>query len=293
MALYAFDGTWNQDEIDDASDTNVCHFRDAYAEPDVANHYAQGVGTKFGWVGKIVGGIAGVGGWARVYDARNQLEKNWHGEPLVVIGFSRGAALALDFVNEISTGITPRNVSPPAGSKTIVPSVRFLGLWDLVASFGIPGNQINLGYQLTIPANVEHCHHAMSLDELRYTFGLTRVKYPSDRQRPDGQKAAYEVWFRGAHSDIGGGNTNRQRSDMALRWMMLKALAVGVRLETAQVPAPLPPELDPPVKIKKWLIAKSRKPGVNERVHYTVQRSLDKGFNDPPTPFHVEQDVEV
>ncbi|HXE81554.1 MAG TPA: DUF2235 domain-containing protein [Vicinamibacterales bacterium] len=292
MALYAFDGTWNDDEIDDEKDTNVCRFRDAYDEPGVENKYLKGVGTKFGWFGRIIGGITGAGGWGRVIEARNHLEEHWRGEDLVVIGFSRGAALALDFVNEIAGGVRPRHVAGTS-SSTVVPNVLFLGLWDLVASFGIPGNQINLGYQLTVPPIVEHCFHAMALDERRYSFGLTRVKYTEDRRRPDGAKRAHEVWFRGGHGDVGGGNLNRARSDIALRWMMMRALSVGVRIRPEAIPPPLPPGYDPPVRLKEWVIRKRRKPGTHERVHHTVERSLGKGYNDPPEPFLVEQDVLV
>ena len=34
---------------------------------------------------------------------------------------------------------------------------------------------------------------------------------------------AEEVWFRGVHSDIGGGNDNRGLNDITMKWMMLKA----------------------------------------------------------------------
>lgn len=30
MALYAFDGTWNEDQEENLNDTNVVKFRDAY-----------------------------------------------------------------------------------------------------------------------------------------------------------------------------------------------------------------------------------------------------------------------
>ena len=288
MPLYAFDGTWNRDEIDEARDTNVCRLYQASTEPVGRKLYVQGVGTKLGILGKFIGGVTGAGGWGRVHDAMRHLEHNWSGEPVDVVGFSRGSALALDFVNEIAKGIRP-TVGPSAGAL-IVPRLRFLGLWDLVASFGVPGNNVNLGYQLTVPQMVEHCYHAMALDERRYTFGLTRVKYAEDKKRPDGAKRAYEVWFRGGHSDVGGGNQNPERSNIALRWIMLKAIRHGVLLDRTKVPPALPDNSDPPVKGKQWVIRWKRNPAANERVHHTVERSLGKGFNDPPPPFLVEPD---
>jgi uncharacterized protein (DUF2235 family) len=292
MALYAFDGTWNTDELEDDKDTHVSRFLAAYDEPGVQNLYVQGVGTKGGWFGKIIGGVTGAGGWGRVIEARKHLEEHWRGEDLVIVGFSRGAALALDFANEVAKGITPARV--PAGARrsgSVVPGIGFVGLWDLVASFGVPGNRINLGYQLTIPPNVKHCYHAMALDERRYTFGLTRVKYQEDRSRADGAKRAYEVWFRGGHGDVGGGNRNPVRNNISFRWMMIRALALGVPLKADALPPALPPDVDPPVKIKEWLVPWRRTPNQYERVHHTVERSLGKGFNDPPAPFLIEQDA--
>ena len=292
MALYAFDGTWNTDELEDDRDTHVSRFLAAYDEPGVQNLYVQGVGTKGGWFGKIIGGVTGAGGWGRVLDARKHLEEHWRGEDLVIVGFSRGAALALDFANEIAKGITPAGaVAGGRRGGRVVPGIAFVGLWDLVASFGIPGNRINLGYQLTVPPNVKHCYHAMALDERRYTFGLTRVKYQEDRSRPDGAKRAYEVWFRGGHGDIGGGNHNPLRNNISFRWMMIRALALGVPLKAGAIPPVLPLDIDPPVMIKDWLIPWGRKPDRHERVHHTVERSLGKGFNDPPAPFLLEQDA--
>ena len=258
----------------------------ASLEPERERLYTQGVGTKWGLIGKVAGGITGAGGWARVLAAKRHLEENWSGKPIDVIGFSRGSALALDFVNEIATGVKPKR-GAEAG-QVVQPTIRFVGLWDLVASFGIPGNKINLGSQLTVPLSVQYCYHALALDERRYTFALTRVKYAEDKTRRNGHKRAHEVWFRGGHSDVGGGNQNTQRSDIALRWMMLKASAHGVPLDPAKIPPPLPADVEPPVKSKKWTIDWPRKPGSNERVHHTVR--FGSGFTDPPAPVIDEQD---
>ena len=281
MALYAFDGTWQKDEIDDERDTNVSRFFAAYAEPNVTSLYTKGVGTKWGFIGKAFGGAFGIGGWSRVNDARKHLEQHWRSEPIVIVGFSRGAALALDFANEISQGI-----ATPTGRK--VPPIAFLGLWDLVASFGVPGNKINLGYQLVADNNIATCYHALSLDERRYTFGLTRVKYADDKTQPNGQKRAYEVWFRGGHSDVGGGNLNHARSNIALRWMMRRAIQHGVKLDATRVPVMLPAGTDPPIKISAAWIPKPRAVDANERVHHTVV--IKDGLNNPPSPFTSEPD---
>ena len=52
MALYAFDGTWNEDEEEASQDTNVRKFADAYHGNGGRVSYIEGVGTRFGSVGR-------------------------------------------------------------------------------------------------------------------------------------------------------------------------------------------------------------------------------------------------
>ncbi|MEO5923954.1 MAG: DUF2235 domain-containing protein [Bryobacteraceae bacterium] len=210
MALYAFDGTWKHDYEQPEQDSNIVCFRDAYADGEV--FYAAGVGTKLGWFGAIAGAVTGLGGRKRVKQAQEAFRRNqFAGDRTVdIVGFSRGAALALHFANSL-----------PAGTP-----VRFLGLFDTVPSFGIPGNNINIGWNLRLPMTAERCFHAMALQETRYNFPLHRLE-PSP--------TLSEVWFRGIHSDVGGGNGNMGLSSISLDWMFRNAHACGIRLNTACV----------------------------------------------------------
>src|ERR687891_651750 len=101
MALYAFDGTWNENRPDDKNDTNVVKFKEAYESEN--NFYVEGVGTRFGSIGRLFGGVFGAGGKERIEEAYEALEKNFHShdEIIDIIGFSRGGALTLDFANTI------------------------------------------------------------------------------------------------------------------------------------------------------------------------------------------------
>lgn len=217
MALYAFDGTWNVDKTGTEHDTNVVWFYDAYEGP---RHYFKGIGTRFGQFGRIIGGLTGAGGRDRVKDAMAAFEANLrHGETTVdVVGFSRGAALALEFCNRVCD----------KGA-----SVRFLGLWDCVPSFGIASIPVNLGWDLDLPDNVAKCYHAMALDERRIDFKIHR---PDARVSDANQEGRlFEVWFRGVHSDVGGGNDCPGLSSIALNWMFVKAAKTGVPLNAELV----------------------------------------------------------
>ena len=104
MALYAFDGTWNENEADPLEDTNVIKFVDAFqAKPDHKADYIEGVGTRFGAIGRVLGGVFGAGGQTRIEEMYEKLVANWQqgDQTIDIIGFSRGAALAVHFSNVI------------------------------------------------------------------------------------------------------------------------------------------------------------------------------------------------
>lgn len=260
MALYAFDGTWNNEKDAGQYDlnTNVVRFKDLYAGK---KFFYQGVGTKHGLVGKLIGGAFGVGGQERTEEAKRDLAQQLASgdRDIDIVGFSRGAALAVNFANVIGDGIVVNGVRE-------VPPVRFLGVFDIVAAFGIPidiginFNRINLGYKLGLAKVVKYCYHAIALDEARKAFRPTRVR--------DG----VEVWFRGVHSDVGGGNDNHALNDITLRWMLRKAIATGLPMITDCVGTSCT-RIDVDGKISSEfdaVLARPREPKKEDSFHYTV-----------------------
>lgn len=288
MALYAFDGTGQSatvgDNVEQGNETNVARFFAAYTEQKNSK-YIPGVGTKFGPFGKVIGVPFGAGGLERLKEAYEQLCRNWEAgdHNIDIIGFSRGAALALDFANKIEDSGIRR-----PGTKDVVeakPAIRFLGLWDVVGSFGAAFNvgiefqKINFGHKLYIPDNVEYCFHAMAIDERRQTFRVTRLLN------------GYEVWFRGVHSDVGGGNTNVGLSNISLRWMLRKAIDAGLPISDTAIAAheqDINPEalLHPP---KDFIPNEYRAFLKGDRFHYAVTARLN--HNNPPDDYEHETEA--
>ena len=272
MALYAFDGTWNNEKDAGRYDlnTNVVRFKDLYTG---RKFFYQGVGTRHGLVGKIVGGAFGVGGHDRIEEAKRDLARQLAGgdRDIDIVGFSRGAALAVHFANVICDGIT-------FAGRHEVPPVRFLGVFDIVAAFGIPidlgisFNRINLGYKLGLARCVQHCYHAIALDEARKAFRPTRVR------------GGCEVWFRGVHSDVGGGNDNHALNDITLRWMLRKAIATGLPMATDCVGTSCK-RIDVGGRIGDnfdKILSRPREPKQDDSFHYTVAERT--GCVNPPDP---------
>jgi uncharacterized protein (DUF2235 family) len=286
MALYAFDGTWNQDKDNDDSyrETNVVRFHHAYtANSGTNDYYVAGIGTRLGIVGRAIGGAFGAGELPRLEEAYDRLCENWaHGDTVVdVVGFSRGAATTLDFCNLVAH----RGVRAPKSHKVVEksPTFRFIGLWDVVGAFGLGAiafdlPHLNVGHKLRLPKeNIGFCFHAMALDEVRTSFNVIRVK------------GAREVWFRGVHSDIGGGNDNRGLNDISMRWMMRKAKAAGLPVADAQI-AGLRPDPAAAAKLHDKLPEFWRPFRSADSMHYTVKPAPE--CRETPSGCGVEDEQE-
>jgi uncharacterized protein (DUF2235 family) len=296
MALYAFDGTWNEEKDTGiyGVNTNVVEFARAYrgrlaavqqageeGGPTVRDDfYVSGPGTRRGVFGKWFGGAFGFGGRTRIKEAKAAVARNFRegDEAIDIVGFSRGAALALHFANMLG-GETFQT----AEGRKVKPEVRFLGLWDVVAAFGIPLDlgplnfqRINIGYKLKLPDHVKYCFHAVALDERRKAFRVTRVDN------------GYQVWFRGVHSDVGGGNQNSALSNLALAWMLRKAQRVGLPID-ATIADTL--QVDTGAAVRAGTggpVGKFREMSSKDRIHFSVSPRHVRECQDPPAGCPVE-----
>jgi glutathione S-transferase len=84
---------------------------------------------------------------------------------------------------------------------------------------------------LDLSAGIEYGFHAMSIDEMRADFPVTRW---NDREK------VLQQWFAGAHADVGGGYPSDQSglSDVALSWLSERLSGAGVRFASPPVYEP-------------------------------------------------------
>jgi uncharacterized protein (DUF2235 family) len=120
--------------------------------------------------------------------------------------------------------------------------IHFLGIWDTVKSYG--GLRPIMLPHLRHNPNVAYVRHALSLDERRGWFDATTWGRLDLDRKPDAawsrlsepvrhqieKQDIEEVWFRGCHSDIGGGDREEQSARIALRWMLGEAAQAELRL---------------------------------------------------------------
>jgi RHS repeat-associated protein len=249
LILFAFDGTGN-DETDALTLSNVVHFRNLYRSDDSRVHYMTGPGTldpqsgiQNPWwrggnladAGLSFTGLDRVAYMVRYF--RQEAERADDATPMDIdiIGFSRGAAQARDFANQIV-----HNTRNGWYSYTDVDSgevrcqrvnFRFMGLWDTVLS-------THTGtYNLSIPNEFGHVSHAVALNEYRGrtlrdvpgSYGAFPLESIQGRATPDGT-IRVERGFLGSHSDIGGGFEQGGLSRVTLVWMIDQARAAGVQM---------------------------------------------------------------
>jgi uncharacterized protein (DUF2235 family) len=221
--VICIDGTGNDpnDATQPGSDTtNVLRLAEALVQDDrQLVKYFAGVATSGKRLPDVAGRYTGLGAEDLRDKAYAFLGENYRtGDDIFLFGFSRGAAIVRDLANLVDDhGI---------GDVRSVP-VKFLGLWDTVAAFGIPmdvfslpSQSINIGKKLDIPLNVQHTVHLLAIDEQREPYTPTLIETADNVE---------EVWFAGGHCDVGGGFQDRELADITLRFMIGRALRQGVR----------------------------------------------------------------
>ncbi len=138
---------------------------------------------------------------------------------------------------------------PGAGRGTVV---RFLGVWDTVGSLGVPVPRLRWAsdrwfgdhyrfHDTALGANVLNACQALAIHERRGAFKPVLWTRRHDRVRDEEgnetRQRLLQVWFTGSHGDVGGGyQGDRRLADIALTWMLRRALECGHPLvETAWV----------------------------------------------------------
>ena len=259
------DGTWNEpDEIP----TNVTKLVRAISplSPDGVHQvvfYDQGVGTG-GSIDKFIGGAFGSGLEKNVLDCYRFLIHNYQlGDEIYCFGFSRGAYTARAFVGLINAvGLLEKSTldklkqaykyyrtEPDKRAEgqyedNYRPDIRMVGVFDTVGALGAPTPLLGkftrnwVGFFNTrICAQVKYAYHALALDERRAPF-------QPDLWTGSLQEDQYmeQCWFAGAHSDIGGGYAECGLSDIALQWMVGKAMALGLEFNQSYLDALCKPD---------------------------------------------------
>jgi uncharacterized protein (DUF2235 family) len=233
--------------------------------------YLRGVGTSGLQTEVLVEGAIGLGIDENIRSAYMFIAQNYlPGDEIFLFGFSRGAYTARSLAGLIAAcGILKRQKLGDIGKAwtyyrtALLPhspqefirlyqteahqdaEIKFLGVWDTVGALGIPGQiLVSLNHALygfhdtSVCALVKRGCHALAIDEHRNEFVPTLWT----GALPAGVRID-QVWFSGAHADVGGGYITRKLADIPLVWMAKNAEEEGLALDWSCLPDPL--TLDP------------------------------------------------
>lgn len=244
-------------------------------------YYDDGVGSSSFKPMAILGGAMGWGLKRNVIDLYTFLCRNYEpGDAIYCFGFSRGA-----FTIRVLTGLVnsqglviadteEERRSAAAGAfvdyrrsyRSVVtniarylpqfkrkqrrlppPQIAFLGLWDTVAAYGLPFDELTRAWSFVFPLSVpdrnpcgivERACHALALDDERKTFHpvlwneakLDPAKHDRAATHISGETIT-QAWFAGAHSDVGGGYAEDALAHISLDWMIGEAAGKGLRFD--------------------------------------------------------------
>jgi uncharacterized protein (DUF2235 family) len=261
------DGTWNRPEEDIEKDfpTNVLKLARAISpsSPDLRQHvfYDWGLGS---YHDRANAGATGKGIHKNILDGYRYIVQNYsENDKIYLFGFSRGAYTVRALSGLINNcGIlnrpdaslisrawkiykSPLRQYHPDGEGAALfrhehchgsKAVHFVGVWDTVGALGVPFSFMGLFerhdefYDTKMGQNVNFARHALAIDEQREDFAPTVW---TSRPGVD----LKQVWFCGAHADIGGSyppdkGVGTRSSDVSLRWMLDEAANSGLVIES-------------------------------------------------------------
>jgi len=251
------DGTGNSP--DSENPTNVVHVYDLTNKEEDGQRvfYDAGIGTG-GWEYNDGTGFVSMSDQAtgnglqkNVEDAyRFIMEHFREGDKIFLIGFSRGAftvrALAgmlykcgllqpgndqlIEHVSRVYNSEGNDESAAQFKARFCRPClVHFIGVWDTVGSLLLSAGR--RFHDTRLNPEVTFAYQALAIDERRDKFP------PSlwDEENISQGQIIQQVWFAGAHSDVGGWDKDRSLSNIALRWMLGKAVDCSLEVDEDRV----------------------------------------------------------
>lgn len=225
--------------------------------------YETGVGSSlYDKIGNIISGINGSGIDEKIKNLYTFLVLNYSpGDEIYFFGFSRGAytvrsvagfilncgILKPDCLHLLDTAYglyRNRNAYTKPSSDYMAgfrknysiencTPIKFMGVWDTVGSLGIPLNFYNKYnkakykfHDVKLGSHIQYAYHAVAVDERRKSFQPTL--WELTQEGIDSNQKVEQRWFCGVHCNIGGGYSETGLSDLALIWMIEKAIGTGL-----------------------------------------------------------------
>ena len=261
------DGTWNKPDNEHV--TNVEKIARTIQSDEAATggvpqlvYYISGVGAGSYAADRLLGGAFGFGLFHNVIACYRFLAQNYEpGDEIFVLGFSRGAYTARSVAGMLSgvglltklalveerlpeavhlyqgkpmpQGAFGESIDEFKHDHCHAAKVTFLGVFDTVGALGVPGlARAPRFHSVKLSDQVLCARQALAIDETRMKFAPALWEAPPQPAGALREPDVKQVWFEGAHSDVGGGYAQTGLSDTALLWMAREARAAGLVFNT-------------------------------------------------------------
>ncbi|KAJ5387388.1 hypothetical protein N7509_009929 [Penicillium cosmopolitanum] len=215
------------------------------------SYYQPGVGSTGGIADSIAGGVFGAGVSENMREAYSFVAANYEpGDEIILMGFSRGAFTA----RAVASMISEIGLLNSKGMEVFYPifkdvqNMRNTNYKDKFPTVPFPnkpkspdrgkeyrqrleeGGFTRLndpdGYHIKIRC-VAVWDTALALDEDRASFSPAVWERP-----PKSRTDLRQVWFPGAHSNVGGGLPDQEIANITMAWMMDQLASIGVAFQS-------------------------------------------------------------
>ena len=246
------DGTANSAEA--KNPTNIVKIYNLAKDVNSVVYYDPGVSTikikgPFSWLKDKLQYAFGYGLTENIKEAYSYIQKNYEeGDRIFLFGFSRGAYTVRSLANlvyncglcheskDIDEAIRIykhiKNFQEEAEFKKTHSrhvNIEFIGVFDTVASLGyLYGKKY---FDANLNPGIKNACHALAIDEKRKRSFKPELWDNSFLP----EQSVQQVWFVGAHSDVGGGYDDSGLSDITLKWIIDKAEAVNMKFDKSKL----------------------------------------------------------
>lgn len=246
------DGTGNQYGTNNTNVIKIYEMLD-YGDDFQKVFYDPGVGTSSSALTKYLKKISTLLSQAFGLDLHKNVEDAYYylmnvyqeGDQVFLFGFSRGAHTVRRLASMLEKcGLLLR------GSENMIPyasrmyleemdpkiaqgfketfsrscPVHFIGVWDTVSAVSslLPRPKLDG----IMSQEVQYSYHAVAIDE-------RRLQFPPNlwiEEHAKANQTVEQVWFAGVHSDVGGSYKEQGLSNIALHWLLKKAIDAGLKI---------------------------------------------------------------
>lgn len=186
------------------------------------------------------------------------------------------------------TGYTP--------GKHPLLKIRYVGVWDTVKTLGFIRTHKYQFHDDSLDKFVHSARHAISIDERRKKFDITRwdnidqLNTDLGLAVDDPARPYQQAWFPGTHGGVGGGGDIRGLSDAALHWIWDGAKLEGLQFdvdEQSKIFKTRPDSLAPTDNMSPEGKKKIKQKGFGKRVSsFAMKYLLRKHWRQGPVNLH-------